>query len=197
MAKAGIVYVGTEDGIVIFSDPGGTGRWRNIGHELRGRHVAALAAADALTLTVRTDVGAQHSSDGGRSWQPGEGDGPAPVGMRAATSGGAIDLPPQRIAGATAFALLGGRHPVLIAAAAGGTMIFRSEDEGIHWEPAGLNDGPIGCVTTITPAAYHIDTAWAGTVAGQLLRSDDRGRSWSLVAADLPPVRCIVAVRLA
>jgi photosystem II stability/assembly factor-like uncharacterized protein len=86
---------------------------------------------------------------------------------------------------------------VLLGAGAGGTMLFRSEDDGIHWQAAEVKIEALGRVSVIVPASYHMDIAWAGTEIGQLLRSDDRGRSWELVAQEPVAIRSLAVVRLA
>lgn len=196
MAKAGIVYVGTDDGLITFSDPGGIGRWRRVGQALEGQAVTAIVALDALTLTIAAAGNGLFSADGGQSWEAASA-APEPVGLRAAGTGGPVELANPRLLGATAFAHLAGKTPILIGAGAGGTMLFRSDDEGIHWEAAAIEGDAPGPITVIAPASYHIDTAWAGTATGQLLRSDDRGRSWVQVAQGLPPIRSLAVVRLA
>lgn len=197
MAKAGIVYAGTDDGLLVFSDPGGIGRWRQVAQHLAGKPIIAVEAADALTITLNVaGEPALQSRDGGQSWTELAGAGPLPLELRAASVDGPQVLPEQRIRGATAFALLRGKRPALLAAAAGGTMLFRSEDGGIHWEPAGIERPSIGAVQSLMPARYHFDIAWAGTAAGELLRSDDRGRNWIVVSEGLPPIRSLAVVRL-
>src|SRR5262245_40420921 len=72
MAKAGLLFVGTDDGIMLFSDPGGIGRWLRIGQELRDRVVYAIWPAVDTSLVVLAAVegaGLQRSEDGGQSWQ--------------------------------------------------------------------------------------------------------------------------------
>jgi photosystem II stability/assembly factor-like uncharacterized protein len=198
MAKAGIVYAGTDDGLLVFSDPGGSGRWRQVAQHLAGKRILAIAAADALIITVNVaGEPARQSHDGGQLWTELDEAGPPPLELRAAGIDGPQVLPEQRIRGATAFALLRGKRPVLLAAAADGTMLFRSEDGGIHWEPAGIERPNIGVVQSLVPARYHFDIAWAGTSTGELLRSDDRGRSWVIVGEGLPPIRSLAVVRLA
>jgi hypothetical protein len=199
VAKAGIVYVGTTNGLVIYSDPGGIGRWRRVGHTLEGLTISAIAAENALTLTVAiAGQGAQRSNDGGQSFTSIEGAGPEPVGTRVATAHGPVDEVYSRLAGATAFARLEGKMPVVLGAGAGGTMFFRSQDDGVHWEPAGIEGNQlIARVAVITPASYHIDTAWAGTEKGELLRSDDRGRTWEIIAREAMAITALAVVRLA
>ncbi len=72
-----------------------------------------------------------------------------------------------------------------------------SVDDGDTWADAGFDAPLAAAVSALMPAAYHIDTAWAGTPDGRLLLSSDRGRSWATVAQGLAPVRAIAAVRLA
>jgi hypothetical protein len=153
MAKAGIVYVGTADGLATYSDPGGTGNWRRRWQTLEGRAIRAILAIDDRTLVV------------------------AP--------------------GAVALGLLAGKEEVLLAAIAGGTSLVRSEDNGASWQPAAVDGGLRGGVTVIVPSSYHMDFVWAGTDAGQLLRSDDRGRSWREVGAEPAAIRSLAVVRVA
>jgi photosystem II stability/assembly factor-like uncharacterized protein len=200
MAKAGIVYVGSDDGLVTYSDPGGIGRWRRVGHELHGHAITAIATKGALIIRVAaTGLGVQRSNDGGQGWQPApDCDAPSAANPSlVATTSGLVQLANPRLRGATAFARLAGRHPVLLGAGAGGTMLFRSEDDGIHWQAAEVKIEALGRVSVIVPASYHMDIAWAGTEIGQLLRSDDRGRSWELVAQEPVAIRSLAVVRLA
>lgn len=303
MAKAGIVYTGTDDGLVIFSDPGGSGRWRRTGHELRGRAIHALLAQSALDLlAVVADTGLQRSSDGGQSWQPllaGDivslathhalpnqifaltRDGT----LQRSTDGGAtwaamsmpepaqratqIIIPdPQRsflalghsvlistdagenwsqygetfpgmvtglvhspgradllfavaagsvyragaeatwqavelLAGGPGYdvvvAMLPGKEEVVLAACstADSILFTRSVNDGANWQMARVSTPLEDAVTVIAPASYHIDTAWAGTAAGQLLRTSDRGQSWEQLAREAAAIRSLAVVRLA
>jgi photosystem II stability/assembly factor-like uncharacterized protein len=320
MAKAGIVYLGTEAGLVTLSDPGGTGRWRVTGRSLEGQPVRTLVATNALDVLVATPgkglqrsldggmtwqqvldeqvfavavhparsdilyaVTAQgemrHSSDGGASWQVaasslnenralfrayaltipngdsaasarvvvGLGDQlwlnedgglawlrhgtPLPSQMTGlwispqrahlvfATAGGKLyqtalgeswrqSAPtPEFCTGA--LALLGGKQEVLLAAQADDddhAAFIRSEDDGQSWELATIANGDDeshthtlkeGNITVLKPVDYHPDVTWAGTEAGQVFRSDDRGRTWHLVLSGLAPIRTLVATRLA
>ena len=72
MAKAGLLFVGTDDGIVLFSNPGAVGRWLRVGQELRGQVVHAIwPAADnpLVVLAALAGGGLQRSDDGGQSWR--------------------------------------------------------------------------------------------------------------------------------
>lgn len=210
MAKAGIVYVGSDNGLVIYSDPGATGRWRRVGHTLEGRKVQAIIAADgdegALAVMVGLDGGeALSSADGGQSW------GPAPAAeaealadLRAsdrpliATAQGMAQWtgahPPAP--GADALAMLAGKQETLLAAIADGSTLMRSEDGGANWDQVTMATPLAGAITVLAPASYHMDICWAGTDAGQLLRSDDRGRTWAEVAREPVAIRALAVLRL-
>jgi photosystem II stability/assembly factor-like uncharacterized protein len=205
MAKAAIVYVGTSEGLAIYSDPGGSGRWRRIGQSLEGRPVEALLATDALSLLVLSVGTVLSSSDGAQSWQAADAAaeaallalraGPEPLVATAhgpaRWHGGQNPAP-----GATALAMLSGKQEVLLAARDAGTTLARSEDGGATWTPASITGALDGQVQTIAPASYHMDIAWAGSDAGQLLRSDDRGRSWQAVAHEQAAILSLAVVRL-
>lgn len=211
MAKAGIVYIGTDNGLVTYSDPGDTGRWRRIGHTLEGRKVRAIIAADgedsALT-TVIVDLDAGEvliSLDGGQSW------GPAPAAdaetLRAlrqstrpliATAQGMAQWtgahPPAP--GADALAMLAGKQETLLAAIADGTTLLHSEDGGANWQPSTFVTPLQGAITILAPSSYHMDICWAGSDAGQLLCSTDRGRTWVELARESCAIRALAVLRL-
>jgi hypothetical protein len=183
------LYIGTAAGLVVLGEP--AGQWRELRRALAGETVIALVALDAETLLAALEgAGPQQSFDGGRSWTEAPGAPVEPVGLRAATAAGPAPLANPRLMAATAYARLGSRPPVLLGAGAGGGLMFRSLDDGIHWEPA---PGPVaGRVTTIIPSA-RAGCAWAGTDTGQLLRSNDRGVSWREIARLDAPIRCLAA----
>jgi hypothetical protein len=191
MAEGELLYIGTQAGLLVAA-AGGAAPWRELRRALDGHDVLALTALDADTLLAAVAGRApQQSFDGGRSWSDAPGAPVAPLGLRVATSRGPLELANPRLMGATAYARIGG-PPVLLGAGAGGGLLFRSEDDGIHWEPAGA---PVaGRVTAIAPAA-RAGGAWAATDTGQILRSADRGVSWREVARVGAAARCLAAVR--
>jgi photosystem II stability/assembly factor-like uncharacterized protein len=206
MAKAGIVYVGTADGLATYTDPSGKGSWRRREHNLAGRQIRAILAVDDRTLIV-APVGGEplFTADGGLSW------GAAPAGdaerlQSFLDAEGAILNTAQGPAhwkgehtpapGAVALALLAGKDEVMLAAIAGGTSLMRSEDGGATWQQCAVEGGLKGGVSTIVPSSYHMDYAWAGTDAGQLLRSDDRGRTWREVGAEPSAITSLAVVRI-
>lgn len=182
MAKAGLLFVGTSDGVVLFSNPGAVGRWLRVGHALREMQVQAVWARPdnpQHVLAVCGPAGVWRSADGGQSWE-----------QALTISAGAAASP----GGPVSLAALAGKEPVLLLASDGG--IARSADDGATWSAAEPEAPWAGEVRTITPASYHIDTAFAGTSAGQVFISVDRGRTWQLIKDGLPPISAIAAARL-
>lgn len=193
-AQFGFLYVGTSDGLAIYN-AARRGEWRRVGYALAGAAVRAIVAADALTLLVAVDGRVpQQSFDGGATWSDAAGSPPEPIGVQVATLHGPMPLAYARLSGATAYARLSGQPPALLGAGADGSFLFRSEDDGIHWQAARIDDGAIGRVTAIVPAADRRDSAWVGTASGVLLRTNDRGSSWQLIARELGAILCLAAV---
>jgi hypothetical protein len=189
-----VLYIGTTDGLAIYR-VARRGEWRRVGHALAGAAVGAIVAADAHTLLVAADGHPpQQSFDGGTTWSDATGSPPEPIGVQVATLHGPIALAYARLSGATAYARLGGQPPVLLGAGADGSFLFRSEDDGIHWHAARMDESVSGRVTTIVPSADQRDAAWAGTEAGALLRTGDRGHSWQLVAHEPAAILCLAAL---
>lgn len=216
MAKAALLFIGADDGLIMFSDPGGIGRWLRVGRALGGEQVRAVwAQPDNPQVALAAAGRLQRSEDGGRSWLPvrddlnvqalhGDRSMPHEVvlwtgsGARlisqdagqtwlAAEASGPVPTPTE--------AMLPGREPVLLRVAAGG--IERSTDDGATWEATTADAPWHGSITVVQPSGYHIDTAFAGSDGGQIAISTDRGRTWHMIKQDLPPVRSIVAARLA
>lgn len=207
MAKASIVYVGTTDGLAIYSDPGGSGRWRRVGGALEGRTIRGMLAADPQSLVVAVADGPPlRTNDGGQTWDQAlaaeaegllallNGDRPlvytahGPAQWRGAT------LPAP---GARALALLAGKQETWVAAVENGEKLVRSDDSGATWTEATVEGGLDGAVQTLAPASYHMDYIWAGTSTGQVLHSRDRGRTWHEIARESAAITCLAALRLA
>ena len=302
MAKAGLLFVGTDDGAVLFSNPNNIGRWLRIGQPFHGQAVRALWPLPDNPLVVFAVVqglGLQRSDDGGQSWQAAldldiEGvvghhgmpsvlytwtaggelyasddagghwdrrvsDGRSAIGVAqlvvaaddarqlylaqadgiwVSSDAGATwarfgeqvldgvhalaahPTRPGRLYAVAASALyscdgtagrwqhdmsapavdrplaiLAGQQPVLLANASG--EIVRGDEISASWTTAALDGGWGSAITVIVPVGYHIDTAFAGSAAGRLATSADRGRTWQLLKQDLPPIRSVAAARLA
>jgi hypothetical protein len=184
MAQAQLVYIGTDDGLITLSQPGKSTVWRRVGHTLGGQAVRRIAAQDAMYLVVATDQHIQHSQNGGLSWEP------APT-----------MAPPAP----TTQLTLPGEPPALLAAhtnADGRSMLVYSDDQGVTWHtpPVTTPDGTpatlYGMVTVIAPVAYHRDYTWAGTDAGQLLYTGNRGHSWLLIDEGFAPIHSVASARI-
>ena len=216
MAKAGLLFVGTDDGLVLFSDPGATGRWLRVGQELRGEVIAAVWPQfdDPQTVLAGGAGGLWRSDDGGASWakisgEPirrfaGEKGTPQVIaaltdaGWQRSTDGGATWQPSIDSTNATPDQMhqitLAGQKPVVLRIDA--ALITRSDDDGATWQ-ATMTDQPwSGAITVIVAARYHIDVAFAGSATGQLGMSSDRGRNWQIVKHNLPSIHAIAAARL-
>lgn len=186
-----LLFVGTNAGLMIFRSVGRGGSWQTTA--LSGV-INAVVATDADTLVVTiAGAGAQQSFDGGENWMPSNEAAPAPIGTQVMTRNGAVPLANPRLSGATAYARLPGKSPTLLGAGAGGALLFRSSDDGIHWEPARM-DSSVGRIVAIAPDAIGNGTAWAGSENGTLLRSTDYGQSWQVIDHAPAPITCLVAV---
>jgi photosystem II stability/assembly factor-like uncharacterized protein len=165
MAKAGLLFVGTEDGIVLFSDPGGVGRWLRIGQELRGQVVRAIWPAADTPLVVLAAVegaGLQRSADGGQSWQQ------------------ALDVEARAIAG-------GDRHePHRMYASTPDGAIYRSDDAGANWLAAPQGAWPAGSDTRLIAAGADALTLYLGLDNGTVWASADGGTQWARYGTALP-----------
>lgn len=75
MAKAELVLIGTDDGVVLLSNPGGIGRWLKSAHTLRGHSIVATWAHpnDPTQMLCSDSTQLWRSVDGGQAWSPIEG----------------------------------------------------------------------------------------------------------------------------
>jgi photosystem II stability/assembly factor-like uncharacterized protein len=169
------LYLGLE-GAGLWSSSDGGHTWQPRARGLPPHVTDVVASPSTLGRLFASAEGMFFRSDPGGSWEQ-------------------IELPnnPQGVSG-SAVALLGGKTEVLLAAAGGG--IARSDDQGSTWEQATSEVPFNGAVSVISPASYHIDTAFAGTRGGQVLISTDRGRSWQPVIDGLSAVQTLAAARL-
>ncbi|HMO58020.1 MAG TPA: hypothetical protein PKC19_11725 [Roseiflexaceae bacterium] len=218
MAKAGLLFIGTDDGIILLSNPGTAGRWLRVGHELRGRAVHGIWVRhdDPRLVVAATSGGVERSDDSGATWRtlaPGDtrvlmmaaGE---PLRLLVATDHGVLRgydpladtwVADDSIAAGilpthSDAATLPGAQPVVLRAVS--DTILRSSDGGVSWE-ATRADPPFDTISVIGGSGYHMDTAFAGTLAGRLFVTTDRGRSWQLVRDGMPPIHAIAAARLA
>jgi hypothetical protein len=163
MAKAGLLFVGTDDGVVLFSNPNNIGRWLRIGQPFRGQAVRALWPLPDNPLVVFAAVqglGLQRSEDGGQKWQV------------------ALDLDIVGVLGHYDM------PSVLYAWTVGGEL-YASNNAGEHWEPRLADERMAGDVVCLVLAAddarqlYFVqaDGVWA---------SSDAGATWARFGEQIP-----------
>lgn len=152
MAKAGLLYVGADDGVVLYSEPGATGRWFRVGHELRGRSVQSIWTAVENPLVVLAWAGTSlvRSADGGMRWSE-------------------LNEPPGGfLAGSKAMA------SAVVCVTPDG-VVWRSDDLGEHWHMVGGILPPVLALANV-PAT----TTTLIAVSGQTIQSStDGGTTWS------------------
>jgi photosystem II stability/assembly factor-like uncharacterized protein len=193
MRMAERIFVGTDGGL--YRLDADTGPPRIAAQLLVGKALIALIATDAETLLVGlADGGALQSFDGGATWLDAPGQSPMPVGRQVLTRHGVGAPPYRQLSDATAYARLEGRPPLLLGAGAGGMQLFRSSDDGIHWEAAGMPSEPVGRITTLAPSATRPTRCWAGTDAGLLLESTDGGQRWTIALRLEAAIRCLAVL---
>jgi photosystem II stability/assembly factor-like uncharacterized protein len=152
-------------------------------------HKVARDAADPDRLYLQNHHGVYRSDDGGESWRSIAGNLPADFGFgilaHPARSGVIYTFPLHADADRTPV-----DHRF---------RVFRSEDAGETWTPLsqGLPDDPYYPVV-LRDAMCHDggDGVFVGSKAGEVYASGDAGDTWRLVAAHLPTVFCVRAVRL-
>ncbi len=204
MAKAGVLYVGTDSGLYILSDPGGLGRWRLLPNvAFPTEPVFGLVAADSRSLVIATKQAFWRSDDGGQQWREADSEDQALFNFLASdrlpvatVQGMGVWREHQvPLAGVNLLAVLSGKQEVLLASVDEGSRLLRSDDGGKSWHP--VTTEWQGALSALAPSSYHIDVVWAGTDSGQIWRSDDRGRTWQYVSTVPAAVRCMAAVRVA
>jgi len=156
MAKAGLLFVGTDDGAVLFSNPNNIGRWLRIGQPFRGQAVRALWPLPDNPLVVFAAVqglGLQRSDDGGQSWQA------------------ALDLD---IAGVV------GHHsaPAVLYAWTTGGELYASDDAGAHWDRRVADVRATIGVAHVALAADDARRLYLAQADG-VWASADAGASWA------------------
>jgi photosystem II stability/assembly factor-like uncharacterized protein len=188
------VYVAGDAGLFMSTDFGDT--WISLSEtrNVRSLLLSRWPQADP-TVFVGTGSGLLRSRDGGRTFEPtglAEGavdrlqwPGPALVaaGSRGllvtSTEGASFEGPGEGLpaGGVRAMALSSffAVDPVLFAAAEAGG-VYRSQDGGKHWRPAGLGEQSVRDLVWLGPFLY-------AAADGGFFRSEDVGRTWTRLSA--------------
>ncbi|MDZ4721503.1 MAG: hypothetical protein SH847_23820 [Roseiflexaceae bacterium] len=167
MAKAGLLFVGTDDGVVLYSEPGAAGRWIRIGQELRGTAISAVwtCSDDPTIVLAATEKALLRSTDGGALWEP--------------------------IAGVAGGLLAGSKaDPFVVYCLAPDGKISRSSDAGATWMQVGLV--PVAAASVFI-AAPDDKAALYAAAGAQIWSSGDSAASWAM-PGELPGVVTGLAV---
>jgi hypothetical protein len=167
MAESILLYVSTDDGLIILSKPGTSKEWLPPRRALPGEPIGAAAAVPGPPIQVfaaRRSAGSAIllSANGGRTWDP------APAGADPLAVLPTDPVPPTIAAPLVIPAMKQGIAPIRLIVAEG--ELQRSEDEGATWS-----------VVPVDPAAT----------------SADRGKTWTrLEVPPLPPINHIFVLRI-
>jgi hypothetical protein len=174
MAKAGLLFVGTDDGLLLFSNPNNIGRWLRIGQPFRGQRVAAvwpLPDNPLVVLAAVEGMGLQRSEDGGQIWQP------------------VLDAPVLDIVGKPAAAT------ALYAATSKG-MVYRGDQSGRSWVECTRGDWDETTSARLLASHSEADTVFLARGDGSIWAASNGGASWSLYGERLPaPVAGLAEAR--
>ena len=157
MAKAGLLFVGTDDGLVLFSNPNNIGRWLRIGQPFREKVVRAVwphADNPLVVLAVVGGLGVQRSEDGGQNWQM------------------SLDVEADAIVGARSA-----QNRVYLSTA--DAAIYRSEDAGATWASCSAGGWPSSSQIPLIVAAKDAETIYVGSSDGSVWVSHDGGSGWA------------------
>ena len=194
MAESILLYVSTDDGLIILSKPGTSKEWLPPRRTLHGQPVASAAARSGPPIQVlavqRGDPPEMLlSSNGGRTWEP------APEGTDPFADLLTDPTPPTIAAPLEIPAMKQGIAPVQLIVAEG--ELQRSEDEGATWTVIALDPAAPSPVTALVPDPERRERVYAGTQAGQIYTSADRGKTWAwLDVPPLPPIQHIFVLRI-
>jgi photosystem II stability/assembly factor-like uncharacterized protein len=161
MAKAGLLFVGTTEGMVLFSNPNNIGRWLRIGQPLREHAIRAvwpLADNPLVVFAAVEGQSVQRSDDGGQSWRA------------------VLDMDAVAIAG----------HPsaaTIYALEAGGEL-YRSDDSGDTWAARPAADRP-AAGGSLALAQDDARRLYLGAADGVWM-SEDAGDTWARYGDQAP-----------
>jgi photosystem II stability/assembly factor-like uncharacterized protein len=171
MAKAGLLFVGTDDGAVLFSNPNNIGRWLRIGQPLRGHAVGALWPLPDNPLVVLAAVegmSLQRSDDGGQSWVT------------------ALDVEASGIAGDRA-------RPEVVYLSTTTGLVYRSTNAGASWVRCGQGNWQPSANVQLLVARHDPPAVYVGLGDGTVWSSHDEGAEWEPFSSQLPVPAAVLA----
>lgn len=183
MAEAILLYASTGDGLFILSKPGTSKEWLPPRHALAGQAVRASQALPGPPIQVTAALAGDPrtfvtSMNGGRTWD----ETPAPD-----------DFVVDASAPLLIPAMKSDVPPVLLEVREG--TLYRSED-GTGAAAAPVPNAPPG-VRALTPDPLRRERLYAGTGAGAIYTSADRGKTWTpLEVAPLPAIHHLAVLRI-
>ncbi|MFD3165745.1 hypothetical protein [Herpetosiphon sp. NSE202] len=174
MAQAQLLYIGTDHGVVLLSNPGRIDRWISVGIELTDQAIRAVVCqADApMQATVWSSEQAWQTNDGGQAWHVLE---PTPE-----------PIPPNQ------QLELAGQPPASIRIASDSKQLERND--GTAWQSLQLSQ--VGQWSCLLQVAYQIDSLYAATNAGEVWVSSDRGRTWTVLKQQLASINALAIGRV-
>ncbi len=175
------MYLGIEEGGVVRSRDRGKS-FEPLNHGIHPAvHCVAVDPNDSRRLYATSARGFYRSQDGGGSWQPA---------MAGLTRRYTVPLAVHpRIGGLVYTAAAAGTPPTWSSGINGAdSLLFRSLDGGESFEPIGAEAGPRRAMVMKLMAAFaDHDELFATTTDGTVMRSRDRGDSFTAIATRLPP----------
>jgi photosystem II stability/assembly factor-like uncharacterized protein len=167
-----LLFVGTDDGIVLFSNPGAIGRWLRVGQELRGQPVHAVCPTvnnPLMVLAALASGGLQRSEDGGQSW-------------RSVFAGTVTSIVEHHSAAQALYlSTIDGE-------------VYGSTDAGVSWVPLAQAGRALDGAACLLVAADDPQRLYLGD-AGGVWTSGDGGAQWAPYGVESPrAVAALVAV---
>jgi photosystem II stability/assembly factor-like uncharacterized protein len=179
------IYLGTDDGLAVFR--GEKEEWRPLYVRLKGQHVTALAVSGAQAWAGTTD-GLWRSRDRGATWSPSE----SGLGVRHVR---ALSAAPQSPDDPGTDRLWAGTEPAAIWLSHDGgetwleapdvARLREAHDWSLPYSPAAgcVRGFALGADAAPDPeTAPSMDRLYAAAEVGGVLRSDDAGATWRLLA---------------
>ncbi len=184
MAESILLYASTADGLFILSKPGTSKEWLPPRHVLAGQAIAGSMAVPGPPIQVTAALAGDPptyvtSMNGGRSWE----DRAAPDDAPASYHPTPLQIP----------AMKSDMPPVLLEVRDG--VLYGSLDGKA--DAATPVPGAPAEIMALTPDPVRRERLYAGTGAGTIYTSADRGKTWQqLEIASLPAIHHLAVLRI-